>query len=133
MENNYFLKQKSLVALLCCHFRSVAKSFPSSWPHGLHHVRLPCPSPSPRVCPSSCPLIWWFYLIISSSATLFSFYLHWRNLSRIKLVGKNDFREKMFSSCSLWIEVDGYKEVSWNAKRESSITSSAYYFMLFGN
>ena len=22
----------------------------SSWPHGLQHTRLPCPSPSPRVC-----------------------------------------------------------------------------------
>ena len=29
----------------------------NSWqPHGLQHTRLPCPSPSPRVCPSSCPL-----------------------------------------------------------------------------
>ena len=25
-------------------------------PHGLQHTRLPCPSPSPRVCPDSCPL-----------------------------------------------------------------------------
>ena len=25
-------------------------------PHGLQHFRLPCPSPSPRVCRSSCPL-----------------------------------------------------------------------------
>ena len=24
--------------------------------HGLQHTRPPCPSPSPRVCPSSCPL-----------------------------------------------------------------------------
>ena len=24
--------------------------------HGLQHTRLPCPSPSPRVCPNSCPL-----------------------------------------------------------------------------
>ena len=31
----------------------------SSWPHGLHHARLPCPSPSSGVCPSSCPLHWW--------------------------------------------------------------------------
>ena len=28
-------------------------------PHGLQHTRLPCPSPSPRVCPSACPLNWW--------------------------------------------------------------------------
>ena len=28
-------------------------------PHGLQHVRPPCPSPSPQVCPSSCPLHRW--------------------------------------------------------------------------
>ena len=41
-------------------------------PHGLQHVRLSCPSPSPRVCSNSCPLSWWFYLTISSSAAPFS-------------------------------------------------------------
>ena len=25
-------------------------------PHGLQHAKLPCPSPSPRVCSNSCPL-----------------------------------------------------------------------------
>ena len=29
-------------------------------PHGLQYARLPCPSSSPRVCPSSCPLDWWW-------------------------------------------------------------------------
>ena len=43
--------------------------------HGLQHSRLPCPSPSPRVCSNSGPLSQWCYLIISSSATLFSFCL----------------------------------------------------------
>ena len=28
-------------------------------PHGLYHVRLPCPSLSPGVCSNSCPLSWW--------------------------------------------------------------------------
>ena len=36
-------------------------------PHGLKHTRIPCPPPSPRVCPSSCPLNWWFHPTISSS------------------------------------------------------------------
>ena len=27
-------------------------------PHGLQHARLPCPSPSPRVCSNSCPFNW---------------------------------------------------------------------------
>ena len=28
-------------------------------PHGLQHTRLPCPSPTPRACSSSCPSSWW--------------------------------------------------------------------------
>ena len=45
------------------------------WPHGLQHTRLPCPSPSPGVCLSSCPLNRWCHPTISSSVTLFSFCL----------------------------------------------------------
>ena len=39
-------------------------------PHGLQHARLPCPSPSPRVCPSSCLLHWWCNLILWSPLLL---------------------------------------------------------------
>ena len=31
----------------------------SLWPHGLQHTRLPCPSPSPRASPNSCPSSQW--------------------------------------------------------------------------
>ena len=44
-------------------------------PHGLQHARLPCPSSSPEVCPSSCPLLLWYHPAISSSDSLFSFCL----------------------------------------------------------
>ena len=37
--------------------------------HGLQHTRLPCPSPSPGVCPNSCPLSWWCHPTILSSVT----------------------------------------------------------------
>ena len=37
-------------------------------PHELQHIRLPCPSLSPGVCPNSCPLSQWCYLTLSSSA-----------------------------------------------------------------
>ena len=40
-------------------------------PHGLQHSGLPCPSLSPKVCPSSCPLHRWWHPGISSSDTLF--------------------------------------------------------------
>ena len=42
---------------------------------GLQHARLHCCPVSPRVCSMSCPLSWWCYLTISSSATHFSFCL----------------------------------------------------------
>ena len=45
------------------------------WTYCLQHTRPPCPSLSPGVCPGSCPLIWWHYPTVSSSATLFSFCL----------------------------------------------------------
>ena len=44
-------------------------------PHRLKHTKLTCPSLSPRVCSNSCPLNWWCYATLSSSATLFSFCL----------------------------------------------------------
>ena len=43
--------------------------------HGLQHARPPCPSPTPRVYPNSCPLSQWCHPTISSSAVPFSSYL----------------------------------------------------------
>ena len=58
------------------HYRcSVDKLCLTLQPHELQHARLPCPSVSPRVCSDSCPLSWWCYLTILSSATLFCFCL----------------------------------------------------------
>ena len=45
----------------------------SLWPHGLEHTMPPCPSPSPEICLSSCPLHWWCHPAISSSDALPSF------------------------------------------------------------
>ena len=42
------------------------------WPHGPQHSRAPCPSPTPRVYPKSCPLSQWCHLTISSSVIPFS-------------------------------------------------------------
>ena len=44
----------------------------SLWLHGLQHARPPCPSPTPRVYPNSCPLSQWCHLTISSSGIPFS-------------------------------------------------------------
>ena len=42
------------------------------WPHGLQHARLPCPSPSPRICSDSCLSSQWCHPTISSSVVPFS-------------------------------------------------------------
>ena len=58
-----WVPQFSSVQLLSC---------VSLWPHGLHHARLPCPSPTPRACSNSCPLSQWCHPTISSSVVPFS-------------------------------------------------------------
>ena len=44
----------------------------SLWPHEPQHARPPCPSPTPRVYPKSCPLSRWCHPTISSSVVPFS-------------------------------------------------------------
>ena len=46
--------------------------YDSSWPHGLQHNRLPCPSLCPGVCTNSCPLSQCCHPTISSSVIPFS-------------------------------------------------------------
>ena len=41
------------------------------WPHELQHARPPCPSPTPRIYPNSCPLSRWCHPTISSSVVPF--------------------------------------------------------------
>ena len=41
-------------------------------PHERQHARPPCPSPTPRAYPNSCPLSWWCHPTISSSVIPFS-------------------------------------------------------------
>ena len=44
----------------------------SLWPHGLQHIRPPCPLPTPRACSNSCPSSQWSHPTISSSVIPFS-------------------------------------------------------------
>ena len=44
----------------CCLLISYSVISDSLWPHGLQQARLPCPSPSPRVCSNSMSIeSWW--------------------------------------------------------------------------
>ena len=47
-------------------------SRPTLQPHELQHARPPCPSPTPRVHPNSCPSSRWCHPAISSSVVPFS-------------------------------------------------------------
>ena len=51
---------------------SATKSYLTLWHHGLQHTKLLCPFLSPGICSNFCPLSWWFYLTILSSAIPFS-------------------------------------------------------------
>ena len=73
LEWGYEFQTHFIHLLLLLLSRSVTSN--SLWPHGLQHSRFPCPSPSSRACSKPYPSIWWCYLTISSSATLFSFCL----------------------------------------------------------
>ena len=53
-------------------FSSVAQSCLTLWPHESQHARPPCPSPTPRAHPNSCPSSWWCHPAISSSVVPFS-------------------------------------------------------------
>ena len=53
-------------------FSSVAQLCLTLLSYGLHHARLPCPSPALRVCSNSCPSSRWCHPTISSSVVPFS-------------------------------------------------------------
>ena len=55
----------------CCCF-SVAQLCLTLWPHGLQHIRLPCPSPTPGAYSNSCPSSRWCHPTISFSVVPFS-------------------------------------------------------------
>ena len=58
----------------------------SLWFYGLQHTRLPCPSPTPRVCSDSCPSSQWCHPTISSSVVPFSSWpKYWSFSIRISL------------------------------------------------
>ena len=46
--------------------------YDSLWSHGLHHARLPYPSPTPGICSDLCPMSRWCHPTISSSVVPFS-------------------------------------------------------------
>ena len=75
----FLLTQYFLYCMFVYFFSSVQFSCSlvseSLQPHGLQHMRLPCPSPSPGARLNSCPLSWWCHPTTSSFVIPFSSYL----------------------------------------------------------
>ena len=69
-----FLKTAKLffkVVAAFCTPCSVAHQHLALWPRGRQHTRLPCCSPSPRVCSNSHLMNWWWRPTISFSVVSF--------------------------------------------------------------
>ena len=60
------------LAVYSVQFSSVTQWSNSMRPHEPQHARSPCPSPTPRVHPNSCPSSQWYHPAISSSVVPFS-------------------------------------------------------------
>ena len=71
-EQNRKMNQTQ-IQMLKIQFSSVVQSCLTLRPHGLRHTRLPCPTPTPRACPNSCPLSrWCHHPTVSSPVVPFS-------------------------------------------------------------
>ena len=70
--NCQYLKVRASQVAFCCCCLVLSDSLQL---YGLQQTRPPRSSPCPTICPSSCPLSQWCHPAISSSDTLFSFYL----------------------------------------------------------
>ena len=69
------LYNNAMSVFLIYQFISVAQSCLTLRPHESQHARPPCPSPTPRLYPNSCPSSQWCHPAISSSVIPFSSYL----------------------------------------------------------
>ena len=71
MANKHMKRCSTSLIIASVQFRYSVVS-DSLWTHELQHARPPCPLPTPRVYPNSCPLSPWCHPTISSSVVPFS-------------------------------------------------------------
>ena len=90
-------------------------------PHGLHHSRLPCPTPSPAACSNTCPLSLWCH---PPSFPAFKFFQHqglFQWLSSFHQVAKVlEFQHQHFQ----WIFRTDFLKVWSTCKQRDSQESS---------
>ena len=92
------------------------------------YAMLPCPSPSPGVCPSSCLLNWWCHPTTSSSVALVSFCLNLSQHSVYKFLITYMIYKHILSFHGLSLHFpDG---VLWNESFSLSIKFNLFFFLL---
>ena len=95
----------------------------SLWPHGRQHARPPCPSPTPRVYPNSCPLSWWCHPTISSSVIPFS--SHIQTFPGLESFQMNQLGSRIVEACLgefwtllyefvRWVQLCGSLSIPWH-------------------
>ena len=115
--------------------RSAVKSCPTLWLHELLLTMLLCPSLSSRVCSDSCPLSWWYYLTISSSATSFSlclqtspasesFPMSWPFKSGGQSITTSASASVLPKNIQSWFPLGLTGLISWQSKGLSNVFSS---------
>ena len=106
---------------------------------GLQHTRSPCPSPSPRICPSTYPLNRWCHPTISSSVTLFSFCLQsfqesgyfpmsWLFASGGQSIGASALESVFLKSTQCWLPLVDWLILLPCCPRDSQESSPAPHF-----
>ena len=89
----------------CCCCSAAQSCLTLCNPQGRQHARLPCHSPSPKICPSSCPLRGWCHPAISSSDALFSFCLQFFTASETFLMSRLFTSEDQNTGASVSVSV----------------------------
>ena len=104
-------------------------------PHGLKHIRLPCPSPSPGACSNSCPLSQWCHPTISSSVIPFpsclqsfpasgSFPISWLFASGGQSIGASPLASVLPINIQDWFPLGLTSLISLQSKGLSRVISS---------
>ena len=97
-------------------------SVAESWPHGVQHPRLPCPSASPGICSNSCPLSRWCHLTISFSVIWTTEHVH-GDMSMENPVDRGAWQATVHRVTKSWTWL---KQLSMCAHKTSSGFGSCY-------
>ena len=107
----------------------------SLWPHGLQHVRIPCPSATSWACSNSCPSRQWHHPTISSSVVPFSscprsipaiefFQMSQHFASGSQIVGVSPSASVLHMNIQDWFPLGLTGWVSWQSKGLSRVFSN---------